>query len=101
MLIDHLRDRLKKIGHLTDGSFHAEVVTMSCDAFSDLYTDLLSEASKDAIHSKFVALGLEREKGVKAFLKSALKCIAHAALGKAGEGLVSSAQAIIGDGISG
>lgn len=101
LLIDHLRDRLKKIGHLTDGSFHAEVVTMSCDAFSDLYADLLSEANQNAIHSKFVALGLEQEKGVKPFLKNALKCVAHAALGKAGEGLVSSAQEIIGDWISG
>lgn len=101
LLIDHLRYRLKKLGAITDGSFHAEIVSMTHEAFSDLYVDLLPDNDANAIYEKFVALGVAREKGAKPFLKAAMKCIAHAALGKAGEELVGAAQGIVGDWIQG
>lgn len=101
LLIDHLRYRLKKLGAITDGSFHAEIVSMTHEAFSDLYVDLLPDNDANAIYEKFVALGVAREKGAKPFLKAAMKCIAHAALGKAGEELVGAAQGIVGEWIQG
>ena len=101
LLIDHLRYRLKKLGAITDGSFHAEIVSMTHEAFSDLYVDLLPENDVNDIYNRFVALGVAREKGAKPFLKAAVKCIAHAALGKAGEELAGAAQGIVGDWIQG
>lgn len=101
LLIDHLRYRLKKLGAITDGSFHAEIVSMTHEAFSDLYVDLLPENDANEIYDKFVALGVARERGAKPFLKAALKCVAHAALGKAGEELVGAAKDIVGDWIQG
>ena len=101
LLIDHLRYRLKKLGAITDGSFHAEIVSMTHEAFSDLYVDLLPENDANAIYEKFVALGVAREKGAKPFLKAAVKIVAHGALGKIGEDLVDSAQEIIRDWIQG
>ena len=101
LLIDHLRYRLKKLGAITDGSFHAEIVSMTHEAFSDLYVDLLPENDANEIYDKFIALGVARERGAKPFLKAALKCVAHAALGKAGEELVGAAKDIVGDWIQG
>lgn len=101
LLIDHLRYRLKKLGAITDGSFHAEIVSMTHEAFSDLYVDLLPENDVNDIYNRFVALGVAREKGAKPFLKAAVKIVAHGALGKIGEDLVDSAQEIIRDWIQG
>ncbi len=101
LLIDHLRYKLKKLGALTDGSFHAEIVSMNHEAFSDLYVELLPDADANAIYDQFVHLGVAPERGAKPFLKAALKCVAHAALGKAGEALIGTAQGIVGDWIQG
>lgn len=96
-----MRYKLKKLGAITDGSFHAEIVSMTHEAFSDLYVELLPDADANAIYDQFVRLGVARERGPKPFLKAALRCIAHAALGKAGEELIESAQGIVGDWIQG
>ena len=105
LLIDHLRYRLKKLGAITDGSFHAEIVSMTHEAFSNLYVELLPDADANAIYEQFVRLGVARERGAKPFLKAALRCVAHAALGKAGEELgeqvIESAKSIIGNWIQG
>lgn len=101
LLIDHLRYRLKKLGAITDGSFHAEIVSMTHEAFSDLYVELLPQEDVNAIYDKFVELGVAPEKGAKPFLKAAMRCVAHAALGKAGEDLMGAAQNIVGDWIQG
>ena len=101
LLIDHLRYRLKKLYAITDGSFHAEIVSMSHEAFSKLYVELLPEEDANAIYNQFVQLGVARERGVKPFLVAAMKIVAHGALGKIGEDLVDSAQDIIGDWIQG
>ena len=57
LLIDHLRYRLKKLGAITDGSFHAEIVSMTHEAFSDLYVELLPQEDANAIYNQFVQLG--------------------------------------------
>ena len=101
LLIDHLRNKLRELQHITDGSFHAEIVSMTWQAFVDLYAELLPDNDANEIYQKFVALGVAPEKGAKPFIKAALKCVAHAALGKAGEELVGAAQGIIGDWIQG
>ena len=101
LLIDHLRYRLKKLGAITDGSFHAEIVSMNHEAFSKLYVELLPEDDANAIYSMFVQLGVARERGARPFLKAAMKIVAHGALGKIGEDLVDSAQEIIRDWIQG
>ena len=101
LLIDHLRYKLKKLGALTDGSFHAEIVSMNHEAFSDLYVELLPDADANAIYDQFVRLGVARERGAKAFLKSAIKIVARGALGRIGENFVDSAQEIIVDWMQG
>ena len=74
---------------------------MTHEAFSDLYVELLPQEDANAIYNQFVQLGVAPARGVKPFLKAAVRCVAHAALGKAGEDLMGAAQGIIGDWIQG
>ena len=48
-LIDHLRDKLKKLNHITDGSFSLELVKITTDAFIALFESNLPTASTDQI----------------------------------------------------
>ena len=36
-LVDFIRNELKRLGYITDGSFHTELVKMSTEAFASLY----------------------------------------------------------------
>lgn len=101
LLIDYIRQCLKKLGHITDSSFNNELVKMTPEAFSALYTDLLPEASIEIINRKFVALGVQDEKGPLSVVKKVVAIIARAALGRSGEMLAESTISALGDWLQG
>lgn len=91
LLIDYIRQQLRDLGHITDGSFSSELVKMTSNAFTDLYVLILSDANLSNIKAKFVALGLEQDKSPKAIVKQVLMSICRIVLGRAGEALAGSA----------
>lgn len=91
LLIDYIRQQLRDLGHITDGSFSSELVKMTSNAFTDLYVSILSDANLSNIKAKFVALGLEQDKSPKAIVKQVLMSICRIVLGRAGEALAGSA----------
>lgn len=91
LLIDYIRQQLRDLGHITDGSFSSELVKMTSNAFTDLYVSILSDANLSNIKTKFVALGLEQDKSPKAIVKQVLMSICRIVLGRAGEALAGSA----------
>ena len=91
LLVDYMRQELKKLGHITDGSFSAEIVKMTPEAFSALFVAFMPENDLNTIKAKFVALGLQPDTSPKAIAKQALLAIVNAALGKAGGTLVDKA----------
>lgn len=97
LLIDYVRQQLRDLNHITDGSFSPELVKMTATAFSDLYTTLLPEASLNQIKDKLISLGLERDSSPKAIIKMVFKAIGTAALGKAGEELVDYTTKVAGE----
>lgn len=101
LLTDYIRQRLKGLKHITDSSFNNELVKMTPEAFSALYTDLLPEESIDAINRKFVALGVQDEKGPLGVVKKVVAIIARAALGRSGEMLAESTINAIGGWLQG
>lgn len=101
LLIDYIRQCLKKLGHITDSSFNAELVKMRPEAFATLYTSFLPDASIRAINSRFVALGVQEDRGAKALVIKVVKVIAHAALGKAGESLAGTVCETLGEWFNG
>lgn len=96
LLTDYIRDRLRNLGHLTDGSFFPELVKMTPSAFSDLYVDLLPDESTKGIEKKFINLGLKKDKSPKALVKNVLIAICKGAMGRAGEELADYALDVAG-----
>ena len=100
LLIDYIRHKLKVLKHITDGSYHAEVVKMTLDAFTDLYESLLPKESLKEINEKFVALGLKPDNSAKTLVKNVLMSMCKVVLGKAGEQLAGTFITILGDWMS-
>lgn len=88
-LVDFIRNELKRLGFITDGSFHAELVKMSTDAFAALYENVLSDESKRGIKKRLIELGVRPNVTLKMLLPHLLpgvaKTIATAAMSKVGE----------------
>ena len=72
-MIDYVRKLLKDKHYLSDGSFHAEIVTMSIEAFSEIYVAVIGEEETTKVHDKFVELGIEKKVDVKTVLKKLIK----------------------------
>ena len=93
-LVDFIRNELKKLGHITDGSFNPEMVKMSTDAFSDLYYNCMEEASKAELKRRMVELGVTDDTSLKAVLPHLLKGVATTAakkvFGKIGEDIADN-----------
>ena len=52
LVIDYLRNVLKDLKHLTDGSFTPELVKMSYEAFADLYMEVMKEEKEEKLIKK-------------------------------------------------
>ncbi len=72
LLSDHLRAKLKALGHVSDGSFSPSLVTLTLDAMVALIDSQLSDAEKTVTQKALIAAGAP-EKTLKGVLKSALK----------------------------
>lgn len=93
-LMDFIRNELKKLGHITDGSFNHEMVKMSTDAFSDLYYNCMEESNKTELKRRMVELGVTADTSLKAILphlfKGVAKTVAKGAFGKVGEDITDN-----------
>ena len=102
-LVDFIRNELKRLGFITDGSFHAELVKMSTEAFASLYENVLSEQGKQQIHDRLVALGVKPDTSLKKILphlmKGVAKTMAKAAIGKVGEDIADDCIQYVEDNI--
>ena len=73
LVIDYLRNELKRLKHLTDGSFSPELVKMDLNAFVDIYTEVMSEKEKKQIKKELIAFGVKKDDSVQAILLNGLK----------------------------
>lgn len=93
-LIDYIRHELKRLGYITDGSFHSELVTMTKDAFAALYYDILSEEERKQVEKQLIEFGVKEHTSLKTVLPNLLgevmKTVTHAALGRVGENIMDT-----------
>lgn len=90
-LIDHLRSKLKRLNHITDGSFSRELVKLTTDAFVDLFESYMPNESKSQIKELFVQIGAEPDTSFKGVLKGALKKIGQKIASDAGGKIAEAA----------
>lgn len=89
-LTDHLRNQLKKLGHISDGSFSPELIKLSTDAYLALFTHCLPEAGINTATKILVALKLTEDTSAKGVLKAVVKKIGSQVADDAGRQLISA-----------
>lgn len=92
LLSDHLRARLKKLGHITDGSFSAEIIKLTLDGYSALFLEMIGEKYSDEVVNALVNCGIEKDKSPKAVVKSFITKLAQTFVGEAGSTLTEGAS---------
>lgn len=86
-LVDYIRSELKRLGHITDGSFSNEILKMTVNAYTDLFVSLISE-SKDKIEKALIACGAKTDTSIQGVIKSIITEFGKKVAGKVGEELV-------------
>jgi hypothetical protein len=94
LLLDHLRDTVRKLGHISDGSFSSSLVKLSVDAFVALVEDIL----KDELETAEAVL---REAGapdtsIKDLIKAACVKLAQRIAADTGEAAMQQASDFFG-----
>jgi len=90
-LIDHLKAKLRKLKHITDGSFSPELVKLTPDAFIALFDSYIPEKSKKDILKTFIEMGLKKDTSFTGLLKGVLKSLGKKIADEAGGKLAETA----------
>ena len=70
LLIDHVKNRLKILGHLSDGSFSSSIIKLSSNAMRELVVYYIKDDIKD-VERKLALKGIEQST-IKGFISSLL-----------------------------
>jgi hypothetical protein len=84
-LIDYLKSKLKKLNHITDGSFSPELIKLTPDAFVALFESYVPDGSKSEIMAALVSVGAKADTSWKGFFKGVFKKLGTKIADKAGE----------------
>jgi hypothetical protein len=90
LTLDHLRAKVQKLGHLTDGSFSANLVTLNLDAMAALIESVLSQNQKNEAKKSLKAAGAANA-SVSGLLKATLKKIGKKIADDTGEEVINKA----------
>ncbi len=100
-MIDYIRNELKNVGCVTDGSFHSELIKMSNEAFCKLYESVMEDEKKKDIENRLVALGVKPNTSLSAIMPKLMMEVAKEAAkkvaGKVGEEIFSSCLVYLKD----
>ena len=89
-LSDHLKWKLKQLGHITDGSFSPELIKLTSEAYVDLFTEMLPEESQEKLLKELIKCGAKNDTSINAILQGILKNVSGKVLGKSGEVLIEN-----------
>lgn len=86
-LTDHLRAKLKKLGHITDGSFSSELIKLTEKAYLSLFEDMLPNNKKNEIKKALIESGIAADTSFKGVMTGVLKKLGKKFAGAAGDAL--------------
>ena len=95
LLSDHIRAKLKELGHVTDGSFSPSLVTLTVDAMVALIDDQLTNTQKDATLKALIKAGAP-DRTIKGVLKSALKKLGEMIADDTGQAVAEDVTKYVG-----
>lgn len=95
LLADHLKARLQQLGHASDGSFSASVITLKLEAMVALVASCLSVDEQEKLRLALVKAGAP-DTSLRGLLTSAFKKLGAKLAAKAGEAAVEQAVDTLG-----
>lgn len=95
LLSDHVRAKLKSMGHVTDGSFSPNLVTLTVDAMVALIEDQLTDMQKAETLDALVKAGAP-DKTLKGVLKSALRKLGEKLADESGQAVADEVAKYVG-----
>lgn len=93
LLIDHLKYKLRDLGHITDGSFNQDMVKMTPEALAALYESYMPEQARVDLIDKLKELGIVKDEDAtfkKAF-KDFITTVRDKIYERGAEGLIDKA----------
>ncbi len=84
LVVDHLKFKLRKLGHITDGSFNHDLVKMTPEAMSALYVEYVPEQTRANLMDVLIKNGIEEDphasvyKGISTFFRKLGENVAKA-----------------------
>lgn len=91
LLVDHIKDKLKKLGHITDGSFSNELIKMKTSAFINLFEEMMSSDNPkylEEVKQKLIDCGAKKDTSFSGVMKSFLGKAATKVIGDVGNEFV-------------
>lgn len=99
LILAHLRQKFRDLGHVTDTSFNASLVRAPLDAVTDLMLNIIADDRHGEIKQALEDAGAPEGMTVKGVLKGALKTLGKKVMGEAAdqvaEAVVDNASAFI------
>jgi len=89
-LKDHLRSKLKKINHITDGSFSKELVKLTVEAYLALFNLYLPDKSERKIIKALVDVGAKKDTSFTGIMIAILRKLGKKFAGEAGGEIAGS-----------
>jgi hypothetical protein len=89
LLSDHIRAKLKALGHVTDGSFSPSLITLSSDAMVALIEDQLSDKDQATARDALIKAGAP-DGSFKGVLKGALKKLGEKIAAESGQAVAEN-----------
>ncbi|WP_373828815.1 hypothetical protein [Bacteroides heparinolyticus] len=92
LLSDHMRAKLKRLGHITDGSFSPELIRLTDKAYIALFEEMIPEEASDTVRDALIACGAREDTSLKGVLLSMLNKLSKKVVGRVGEDLMDEAS---------
>lgn len=94
LVADHLRARLQKLGHVSDGSFSASIIKLGLDAIVALLESYLNKEEQKAVNRALVAAGAP-DTSLSGAIKATLKKLASKFAAETGEAVMDRIADVI------
>ncbi len=87
LLQAYLKEKIRKLGHIADGSFSQSIVRMNLNAVTALMLNLIPEDKQNEIKTKLIKAGAP-DGSITAVVKSSLKKLGSKLLGEMGADII-------------
>lgn len=94
LLRAYIKEKIKEIGHVADGSFGQSIVRMNINGVTDLITYYIEDNQKEKVKNKLLKAGAP-DTSLKGILKSGLKTLGSKVLGEAAGELLNNVPNMI------